>query len=114
MSVPNQWSALGVCRESDRLQTRGSTLVNSPGAIAMTTSVSSMSAEMTNSGLRRSSPQASPHRLEVAVSPPVWASWTSVLSLIADPGAEVGVDDVDDEVDDDEEQHEQRDRKSVV
>src|SRR5690554_6323506 len=105
MSVPNQCSALGVRRELDRSQARGSTFVNSPGAMAMTMSTSSMSAEMTNTGLRRSSVHASPHRLEVEVSPPVRASWTSVLSLIADPGVEVGVDDVDDQVDHHEEQH---------
>src|SRR5688500_2600848 len=112
MSNPNQCSALGRCSELASEQRRGSALVNSPGKMAMTTNRTTRASGTMNSGLRRSSRQASDHRpawwsapspetAEISDPAPLGAT----ASGIPDPRIEDGVQDVHHQVGNDEDQH---------
>src|SRR5918992_2471876 len=103
MSRPNQLSPLGLARASDRTASRGSVLVNNPGAIAIVTKRRISAAEIQNSGLRFRSYQASAPRVRTgapASSGWVPSTWSSApaSSVMGDPRVQHSVEQVDDEV----------------
>src|SRR5680860_21607 len=114
MSMPNQWSALGPCRDRSSWQSRGDWVVNSWGKAAITIRNRISVAEMMKSLLCRSSRQASAHRLAwrpLTSSAPVTAPWVPFwspvcVSLITNPRVQDGIQQVHDQVGNDEHQHE--------
>src|SRR5688572_12112171 len=116
MSKPNQCAELGRSRLFARSQLKGSCEVNKPGKAAITAKSAISADEMMNSGLCRSSRQASAHRLlrRPPTSPAVWAvAWLTpgsgsvappldtvdaVGSLITDPRVQDAVEHVHQQV----------------
>src|SRR3954453_17472687 len=124
-SKPNGGPDRGGFRLSCSWQNRGSTLVNSPGKRAMTTSSRMMTADTMNSGRLRRVRQASSHRppgaedsstesvAAIGVSSRSLTKWTcsacSVLSDIADPRVQEGVEQVHEQAGDDVDDHQHGD-----
>src|SRR4051794_5253338 len=124
-SNPNGWPDLPGARLSCSWQNRGSTLVNSPGNSEMTTSSRMISADTMNSGRLRRVRQASSHRppggvdsstesvAAMGVSSRSLTKWTcsacSVLSDIADPRVQDGVEQVHEQAGDDVDDHQDGD-----
>src|SRR4051812_17253830 len=124
-SKPNGWPDLPDLRLSCSWQNRGSTLVNSPGKSAITISSRMISAETMNSGRLRRVRQASSHRppggvdsstesvAARGVSSRSLTKWTCsacrVLSDIADPRVQNGVEQIHEQAGDDVDDHQHGD-----
>src|SRR6476469_4195147 len=104
MSRPNQVPSPGRARDSCRIASVGSVLVNRLGKVAMSTNTRIMTELIQKSGLRRMARQASPASerggpASTGFSPRDVASGASVTadSVMGDPRVEQAVDEVDDD-----------------